>query len=721
MGKIRGSSRTLIFNFWAGIFLLVGGIPVSAQRLLPPDQYRAIRESSSGERPFADFKRIIRFSGFSPAAGADQVADYLATEAKSMGLSAVEIERFPSDGNGYYWAFHTEPSWEARKAELWLVKPERELLADFKVFRSYLGRNSRTGAVTAELVDVGSGVEEKDYSDRSVEGKVVLASGPASRVMRLAVWERKAAGVVFYRTEDAIDYPDLIGTVQLVPWIGPHGEVPTFAFSLSYRVGYELKTRLAAGEKLSVHAEVEADTGPGEYPEVRAEIPGTDSSLPAILVYAHDNSRNTGGANNLTGVGCTLEVARLLSNLVSTGALPRPRRTIRFMWGSEHYGITYHFHQHPEDLARILAMINIDMIGYNQQSARAVFHLYRSPHSNPSFLDDAVQAFVDKVGSENTIAIRNSHFLSSRPTEGFLDPLFAPTGSHEQFHYNIEPFWGPSDHEDAQTLGVAAILLNDFPDVFLGTQEDSPAAGDPTQMRRGVVIAASSAYFLASATAQDLPALLHNAVTKAESRLADDESKAFGYLETASSENIPQAYRDATNVVKYGISRESRGLKSLSRLVGEQGFGPQVEPFLAEFQARQQSLLQRLEAYATARAQSHTVPTKLKEDGAEARYRTTVPERSPDMRGPLNFFRPEYGRWWLTEKTGDEHFEKKVPLALRGEYVMYEALNFADGKRSVLDIRDAVSAEFEPVPAAEVQQYFEFLEKLGVVRMASSK
>ena len=75
----------------------------------------------------------------------------------------------------------------------------------------------------------------------------------------------------------------------------------------------------------------------------------------------------------------------------------------------------------------------------------------------------------------------------------------------------------------------------------------------------------------------------------------------------------------------------------------------------------------------------------------------------------------------MTEKTGDEHFEKKVPLALRGEYVMYEALNFADGKKSILDIRDAVSAEFEPVPAAEVQQYFEFLEKLGVVRMASSK
>jgi hypothetical protein len=52
---------------------------------------------------------------------------------------------------------------------------------------------------------------------------------------------------------------------------------------------------------------------------------------------------------------------------------------------------------------------------------------------------------------------------------------------------------------------------------------------------------------------------------------------------------------------------------------------------------------------------------------------------------------------------------------------MYEALNFADGKRNIVEIRDALSAEFEPVPVAEVTEYFEFLQKLGVVRMAAAK
>src|SRR5438094_4407191 len=109
-------------------------------------------------------------------------------------------------------------------------------------------------------------------------------------------------------------------------------------------------------------------------------------------------------------------------------------------------------------------------------------------------MNDVVQEFVERIGAESTISIRNAHFLAARPTEGFLDPLFAPTGSREQFHYNIEEFWGPSAQEDASdgSIGVAAVLLNDFPAVCLGTSDDRPElAGDPPQKRQGVALVAS--------------------------------------------------------------------------------------------------------------------------------------------------------------------------------------------------------------------------------------
>jgi aminopeptidase YwaD len=50
-----------------------------------------------------------------------------------------------------------------------------------------------------------------------------------------------------------------------------------------------------------------------------------------------------------------------------------------------------------------------------------------------------------------------------------------------------------------------------------------------------------------------------------------------------------------------------------------------------------------------------------------------------------------------------------------GEEYTCEALNFADGKRNAQEIRDAVSAEYGPVPVDLVVEYLKALERIGVV------
>ena len=684
--------------------------------LLAQSHYSLIRDQASGELPLIDFDRLIAFSGFAPSAGADGIANYLVTRAREIGLTNVTVERLPSTIAPYCSAFRHEPYWEGNRGELWLVKPTLERVADFRVIRTSLGRNSRNASVTAELVDVGTGVTASDYEGCNVEGKLVLACGLPSDVMRLAVWERKALGVVFYRTFQSVDFPDQVGLVQLVPWVGPQGQLPTFAFSLSYRSGKTLRDRLEAGETLVMRAEVKAEVDSGQYPEVQGEIPGSDPSLPVVLLYAHDNSRNTGGANNLTGVGCTLEIARLLTSLITAGALPQPRRTIRFMWGAEHYGIHYHFHEHPDDINNILAMINIDMIGYNQQTSGAVLGLLRSPYSNPSFIDDIVQAFLEKIGESNTHSKRLGNALSLHPPHGFSDPIFAPTGSRAPLHYKVEGFWGPSDHEGAQALGLKAILLNDYPDAFISTQDDSTAAVDPTQMRRGVVLAASAAYFMAGASQNDLPKLLLNAATRAQRRMIDDQILACTHIDAATHHDLNQAYFEALNVIKQGRTREITSLNTLPLLVGLQTFQEQVSPFLKDLDLQQQQNKQRVDAYAESRAaQLHVTLNNELHRHKASESSSLIPVRTSSMRGPVNFFRMEYGRWWLIEKTGDEHFERRIALAQQGDYMTYEALNFANGERTLSEIRDALSAEFAPVSLIDVTQYFRFLEELGVV------
>jgi len=163
------------------LFSLTAVVTSSAQELLSRDAYRLIRENASGELPFADFRNIVRFSGYAPSPGSDQVAEYLASRANAMRMTNVQIEKYPADGKSYSWAFRTEPSWEGREAELWVVEPDSELLASFASSKTVLARQSRNADVTAALVDVGDGTRPQDYDGKNVEGCLVLATGTQSR------------------------------------------------------------------------------------------------------------------------------------------------------------------------------------------------------------------------------------------------------------------------------------------------------------------------------------------------------------------------------------------------------------------------------------------------------------------------------------------------------------------------------------------------------------
>jgi Zn-dependent M28 family amino/carboxypeptidase len=173
---------------------------------------------------------------------------------------------------------------------------------------------------------------------------------------------------------------------------------------------------------------VKATTAPGEYKQVSAAILGTDPSLPEVWVNAHDNHRNTGVANNLTGVGATIEVARVLRKLIAAGVRPRPARTIRFMWGAEHMASTYGIYAHPERRERFLAMLNVDMVGYHQERAKAVMNLYRTPYSRPHFLSDVAEELMRSMGRANTISLRNRREVSQLAKLGPF--LFHLTSRH---------------------------------------------------------------------------------------------------------------------------------------------------------------------------------------------------------------------------------------------------------------------------------------------------
>jgi hypothetical protein len=85
-----------------------------------------------------------------------------------------------------------------------------------------------------------------------------------------------------------------------------------------------------------------------------------------------------------------------------------------------------------------------------------------------------------------------------------------------------------------------------------------------------------------------------------------------------------------------------------------------------------------------------------------------VPVRNMSVRGPL-----DVGGDWLVENgvTG----QLAIGSVPRSGDVTYEIVNFIDGTRSVGEIRDAVSAEFEPVELNAVAEYVDALARAGAV------
>ena len=87
--------------------------------------------------------------------------------------------------------------------------------------------------------------------------------------------------------------------------------------------------------------------------------------------------------------------------------------------------------------------------------------------------------------------------------------------------------------------------------------------------------------------------------------------------------------------------------------------------------------------------------------------------RNPAIKGPVSVFGYDY----LEDKYGKERTEKlRLLLLPRGSEYAYEALNLVDGRRSIQQIRDDLSAIYGSLPLDVVTEYLQALESAGLIQ-----
>ena len=675
-------------------------------------QWTAIRDESSGAAPYENLRYLTGLHRVPATAEFDQAAQFILGKAREYGLTDAHSEQYPIDGIKTYGLMRSYLGWNVEGATLWEVSPQHLLLGDWKTDPIRLADYSRSADVTTALVDVGNGAREDDYRGKDVRGRIVLADGVLARVQELAVGKHGAAGIVSDMPNQTTAWSGLDPT--LVRWGHLDARQPSgFAFMVSRQTAQSLRARLQAGEQIALHAEVKATVGPGHWTVVTATIAGSDPAAGEIVYSCHLDHERPGANDNGSGCVTILESARVLARLIGSGALPRPRRTLRFVWGPEVEGTMAFLATHPEIKQRLRANVHMDMVGGDPFRNKSMFHVTATPWSLPSFVTDVGAVFLD------TIRTAASEYAGSgnSPEAAIVETRTGEQGTRNEFIADVTPYSAGSDHDDydSSTIAVPSLYLRDWPDIYIHTDHDSLAQIDPPKLRRVALLGAAAGYVYASVEAQQLPRLLPFLTAAGETRLARIFQEAQKLVDDPALESNV-AWYEARNLLSHALLRENAALHSLVELSG--GHAGSEADSLKALAAQVAPFNDWIDARAKLRGTKGTTPVTAWLDTPDARR---IPLRIGDF-GPLTYQNDNV----LLSRLGKERYAKikllsseATPLLNvqdQSELYAYEIVNFVNGKRTVGEIRDAVSAEYGPLPLNLVADYLEACVEAKVIQ-----
>jgi hypothetical protein len=245
-----------------------------------------------------------------------------------------------------------------------------------------------------------------------------------------------------------------------------------------------------------------------------------------------------------------------------------------------------------------------------------------------------------------------------------------------------------------------------WPDQWYHTSGDTPDKSDPTQLKRIVTMCAAAAEFLANAGPAEAVRMMAEISARQGGRLGEDRARAERLLLAADAKGIPAAGREARVLVDQGFVRERKALASVRYFIGsDEAAEAALKGRLAGLDVVRAAHLKIIEDLSASRCKvlgvkaEKAVPTK-----DEARLAGLVPVRTEKMGGMMSM-------WALRDELRKLNYQPPLSIMMAER----ELRNFIDGERTILDIRDAASAEFAPIDLLEVEKWVGIQEKLGLV------
>ena len=510
--------------------------------------------------------------------------------------------------------------------------------------------------------------------------------------------EKGALGVISYASYTPGHYIDTVGWQWgLLEKSDEIEDNSLFGFSISRRVGEELKNRLLTGQRVVVQAKIETIFYPGRDEVVSAVIPGQEQREEEFVLVAHlfEGISKQGANDNNSGSSCILEVGRCLTRLINKGKINRPQRSIRFLWVPEYSGTIKYLEEYPDISKRMICGINMDMVGCNLYQNNSPFHIYRTPYSLPSYINYVAEAMLEYAVDTNRVSIEGLPF----------DTIVAPTGSRQNFMAWMEEFDSESDSDvfNIRQVHVPMVFFCNWTDNFYHSSKDIPKNSDTTQLKRAGFLGVAIALAVTNAKETDVLEIAIDAATRIRSRLALSERKAYSILSQSPKVEMAQAHKKMLNLIEQNYRVGLEGLTSCKLLARDKKILDYIdllkEKLLSEMD---RSLEDFSQYYLLLCGILEQEPISLKWTETESRLAVIFPTVKTKMIWP-----PLY------------ELEEELEI-FKTRNAAYEAFNLIDGKRTILDIARALDAEFMDyggVSPMAVEEYLTALEKTGLIKL----
>jgi hypothetical protein len=674
------------------------------------DFAKLVKDEISGSSAKSFVAQISQFHRIQGSTMFHEAAQHVRDQLQKMGFKDARIMQFPADGKTKYWTHRSPTGWEVKSAELRMIEPEEKQLANYEDTPQSLhafSNGTPPDGVSAELVEVGAGTKSEDYKGKNVRGKFVLATGRARLVHEHAVHKFGAAGVItdtltyeMPNVRESLDVPDAHAYQSIWPRASELSKA-AFGFSLSKRQGNVLRAYLKDGKTVRLKAKVDARLFPFYEEVITATVKGKKKPEEEIFLVAHLCHPKPSANDNASGSGLLLEIARTIKTLIRSRKISPPMRTIRFIWVPETLGTVAYISSQKDLSRRMVAGLNLDMVGQNQELCHSTLNLDRTPDSLPSYLNDFVFSLIEQTVREFDYETR--------------------FGLSSTFRYRTNPFSGGSDHAEftEATTHVPCVMLLQWPDLYYHTSLDTIDKVSEDSLKRVGWIAtlavltlanagSEEALFLADQTASKGMIRIHEAGIEAARKLSgkNNEERLKHKPQERAAEISKEFYRYKSSI-NHIVWRETQAVRSVERIAKN----PQLDPYVSKYCKNIIDLgkleIAKVEEFLAfiLKASNMNLPTRFEEAKVEKEMRRLVPKRL--FKGSLSMdgLREKLGskdyEWYDTVSEKDLHFGKK----------MIEIINFMDGKRNALEIARSISVEYGLTDPEHVRKFLRDLEK----------